>query len=209
MRYLLFLLLVLAQCSHKLKYPDHWWKPVPITELKSWEISPSSVAPPQVILSKRNDLGILSNFAATPFVYQGKKYASLEGFWQAMKYPEDSEDPRFQMAKWPHTREEVALMTAYQAKKAGDFGSKVMKENGLEWVSFKKRKMTYRAQKKGDFYRLIRKAMKAKLEQNPKVKAVLTRTKGLELLPDHRQGKNPPPAWRYHEIWMDIRKDLE
>ena len=43
-----------------------------------------------MILSKRQkDLGLLSNFAATPFEFHGKKFASLEGFWQAMKFPRD------------------------------------------------------------------------------------------------------------------------
>ena len=41
-----------------------------------------------MILSKRNELGILSNFAATPFTLYGKRYASVEGFWQMMLYPE-------------------------------------------------------------------------------------------------------------------------
>lgn len=208
---LLFLLLVSCvqgPTTHA-DYPDHWWKPVQAQELKSWEISPDSVKPPEVILSKRNELGILSNFAATPFKYKGKEYGSLEGFWQAMKYPEGPKDPRFSLASWPHTREQVAKMVAFEAKKAGDFGSQVMKDNELDWVSFEERKMNYRIQKKGKFYRLIRKAMEAKMQQNPEVKAVLLKTRGLKLRPDHKQGKNPPPAWRYHEIWMDIRDQIQ
>lgn len=39
-----------------------------------------------MILSKRNELGLLSNFAATPFTFKGKHYASLEGFWQMMEH---------------------------------------------------------------------------------------------------------------------------
>jgi len=35
-----------------------------------------------------NELGLLSNFAPTPFVFHGQRYASVEGFWQMMKYPE-------------------------------------------------------------------------------------------------------------------------
>lgn len=52
-----------------------------------WEILPQEAAPGEVILSKRHELGLLSNFAATPFVFRGKRYASLEGFWQMMLYP--------------------------------------------------------------------------------------------------------------------------
>ena len=40
---------------------------------------PQAAGPGEVILSKRNDLGILSNFAPTPFVYHGIRYASWKG----------------------------------------------------------------------------------------------------------------------------------
>ena len=86
-----------------------------------------------MILSKRNELGLLSNFAATPFEFRGKRYASLEGFWQMMKYPEGPDDPR---AKFPglngsYTRDEVAQMTAFDAKRAGDLASRNMEK----WAS--------------------------------------------------------------------------
>jgi predicted NAD-dependent protein-ADP-ribosyltransferase YbiA (DUF1768 family) len=60
-----------------------------------------------VILSKRNELGLLSNFAATPFVFRGRRYASLEGFWQMMLYPEGPNDSRakFSGLEWKHTRD--------------------------------------------------------------------------------------------------------
>ena len=64
----------------------------------------------EVILSKRNELGLLSNFAPTPFVFHGKRYASLEGFWQMMLYPEGPGDPRarFSGLEWKYTRARVA-----------------------------------------------------------------------------------------------------
>src|SRR5664280_1764353 len=76
------------------RYPAHWWKEVPRQEAASWEILPQDAAPGEVILSKRNEMGLLSNFAATPFTFHGKRYASLEGFWQMMKYPEGPDDLR-------------------------------------------------------------------------------------------------------------------
>jgi hypothetical protein len=63
------------------KYPAEWWAPVPKESAPKWEILPQEAGPGEVILSKRNELGLLSNFAATPFTYHDKKYASLEGFW--------------------------------------------------------------------------------------------------------------------------------
>src|SRR6266853_2480431 len=103
------------------EYPSHWWAPVPKEGAPSWEILPQEAGPGEVILSKRHELGLLSNFAATPFNYHGRRYASLEGFWQMMKYPENEEDPRarFPGLQWPCTREEVAQMTGFEAKRAG------------------------------------------------------------------------------------------
>lgn len=188
------------------EYPGHWWERPVIEKVKSWEILSDQVQPPQVILSKRNELGILSNFAATPFFLDGKKYGSVEGFWQAVKYPEGSKDLRFPMAQWPHSRREVELMVGFQAKRAGDFGSRVMKQKGFSWVSFAGKKIEYKSPGKEAFYHLIFRAMQAKLEQNQEVQKILCQTVGLELLPDHRQGANPPPAWRYHHIWMELRE---
>src|SRR5215471_3340377 len=90
------------------KYPAHWWTPVSEANKPDWEILPQAAKPGEVILSKRHELGILSNFAATPFVVRGKRYASVEGFWQMMLYPEGPEDSRAGAPgiAWPHSRED-------------------------------------------------------------------------------------------------------
>ena len=163
-----------------------------------------------MILSKRNELGILSNFAATPFTLEGQRYASVEGFWQMMLYPEGPDDPRakFRGLVWPHTRDQVAQMTAFEAKAAGDVGEKNMNKIRIDWVTFNGRRMKYRSQEKGEHYRIIVEAMRAKLEQNPKVKEILLSTGNLILRPDHYEEKNAPPEWRYFEIWMEFRSEL-
>ena len=69
-------------------YPAHWWAPVSKEGSPAWEILPQEAGPGEVILSKRHELGLLSNFAPTPFTFRGRRYASLEGFWQMMLYPE-------------------------------------------------------------------------------------------------------------------------
>src|SRR5438093_1392288 len=103
-------------------YPSHWWATVPKEGAPAWEIFPEEAGPGEVILSKRNELGLLSNFAATPFAFRGKRYASLEGFWQMMKYPENENDPRAKVPglNWPYTRDQVAQMTGFEAKRAGN-----------------------------------------------------------------------------------------
>src|SRR4051794_3178405 len=104
------------------KYPAHWWTPINDPQKPDWEIMPQEAGPGEVILSKRHELGLLSNFAPTLFVFHGKRYASLEGFWQMMLYPERADDPRAKRPgiRWQHTRDEVAQMTAFEAKAAGD-----------------------------------------------------------------------------------------
>ncbi len=162
-----------------------------------------------MILSKRNELGILSNFAATPFTFRGRRYASVEGFWQMMLYPEGPQDPRAQAAGmvWPHTRDEVAQMTAFEAKDAGTAAERNMRQMGIDWVTFQGRRMPYRSKEKGEHYRLIVAAMRAKMEQNPRVREILLATGDLILRPDHIEEPDAPPEWLYFRIWMEIRSE--
>lgn len=200
------LLLALISLVHAAPYPPEWWTPVPRDQAASWEVLPQDAGPGEVILSKRNELGILSNFAPTPFTFEGKTYASVEGFWQMMKFPEDAEDPRT-----PHlalTRDEVAAMVAFQAKEAGSLGSKVMKLLGIDWVTYQGHRMVYCQSTPGEHYRLIKEAMRAKLEQNPEVKRILKATGDLILRPDHHAEGCPAPEWRYYDLWMELRKNL-
>lgn len=203
----------LSACAHsygRSQYPAHWWTPVPQEGAPDWEILPQAAGRNEVILSKRNELGILSNFAATPFTYKNIRYASIEGFWQMMKYPENDQDPRFKASvQWKYSREQVQNMVAFEAKKAGSLGEENMKALGIDWVTFEGRKMPYRSMIPGDHYNLILAAMKAKLEQNPEVKRILLSTGNLKLLPDHKQSLISPPEWKYYEIWMKLRSELK
>jgi predicted NAD-dependent protein-ADP-ribosyltransferase YbiA (DUF1768 family) len=191
-------------------YPAHWWAPVPKEGAPSWEILPQEAGPGEVILSKRHELGLLSNFAATPFVFRGGRYASLEGFWQMMKYPEDANDPRatFPGLVWKHRRDEVAQMVSFEAKRAGTEAEANMKAMGIDWVTFEGRRMEYRPAEPGEHYRLIVAATWAKVLQNAEVRRVLLSTGDLVLRPDHHQEPDAPAAWRYYEILTDIRRDL-
>jgi hypothetical protein len=100
-------------------------------------------------------------------------------------------------------------MTAFEAKAAGDLGEANMHKLGIDWVTYQHRRITYRSMTKGDHYRLIVQAMRAKLAQNPEVRQVLLSTGSLILLPDHIQETNAPPEWAYFKIWMDIRRELQ
>src|SRR5882672_1906286 len=177
-------------------YPAHWWTPVSTNGAPAWEILPQAAAPGEVILSKRHELGLLSNFAPTPFEFRGKRYASLEGFWQMMKYPEGGDDPRtkFPGLIWPFTREQVAQMVAFEANKAGALASDNMTKMGITWVSFEGKHFEYKPAVPGEHYKLIVAATWEKVRQNPQVKRVLLATGDLILKPDHHQEPNAPAA---------------
>jgi predicted NAD-dependent protein-ADP-ribosyltransferase YbiA (DUF1768 family) len=191
-------------------YPAHWWTPALKEGAPAWEILPQEAGPGEVILSKRNELGLLSNFAATPFTLRGQRYASLEGFWQMMKYPEGPNDPRatFPGLHWAYSREQVAQLTSFEAKKAGTLAEQNMKAMGITWVSFQGNRFEYRPATPGEHYRLIVEATWEKVRQNPEVKRVLLATGNLILKPDHHQEPDAPAAWRYYEILTQVRSEL-
>ena len=199
------------QVARDSRYPAHWWTPVSKEGAPAWEILPQEAGPGEVILSKRHELGLLSNFAPTPFTFKGKRYASLEGFWQMMKYPEGPNDPRakVRLLKWKYTRDQVSQLTGFEAKNAGTLAEENMKQMGISWVTFAGKRIEYRPAKPGEHYRLIVAATRAKVEQNPEVRKVLLATGDLVLKPDHRQGPNPLAAWRYYEILTLIRSELQ
>jgi predicted NAD-dependent protein-ADP-ribosyltransferase YbiA (DUF1768 family) len=206
------------------RYPAYWWddsviqkRPeIPVeypTQGKfAWEVLPSEAGAGEVILSKRNELGLLSNFAGTSFEYLGQRYASVEGFWQMMLYPEDrvdgKADPRRSPGvSWKYTRAQVAQMVALDAKAAGDLASQNLKRLGIDWVSFAGKRFPYRLPRgqRGEHYRLIEGAMRAKLDQNASVRDVLQKTGDLKLRPDHHPEEGAPDEWAYYDVWMEMR----
>ncbi|MEC9284057.1 MAG: hypothetical protein VX642_15185, partial [Bdellovibrionota bacterium] len=54
-------------------------------------------------------------------------------------------------------------------------------------------------------YQIISAAIKEKLLQKPKLLELLLSTEDLELIPDHKIGKNKPKSYFYNQILMDIR----
>jgi predicted NAD-dependent protein-ADP-ribosyltransferase YbiA (DUF1768 family) len=192
------------------RYPAHWWDPVPEAARASWEILPQEAGPGEVILSKRHELGLLSNFAPTSFVFRGRRYASLEGLWQSMKYPEGTDDPRLAdpEVEWPHTRDEVAAMVSFQANEAGRRADEIMELLGIDWITFRGERIRYMTDGQARHYEIIEAATRAKLRQNPGIQPILLATGDLILKPDHVTDPEAPPAWRYDEIWMKLRAEL-
>jgi predicted NAD-dependent protein-ADP-ribosyltransferase YbiA (DUF1768 family) len=200
-----------ALLAERRSYPAHWWTPVSRVGAAEWEVLPQEARPGEVIVSKRHELGQLSNFAPTPFVYRSVRYASLEGFWQMMLYPEGAADPRatFGGLVWPHTRADVAQMVSFAAKDAGTAAEENMRRMGIDWVTFEGERFPYRPDTPGRHYQLIVEAMHEKVWQNPEVRRVLLATGDLVLRPDHHEEANARAAWRYCDILMTIRAELK
>lgn len=190
--------------------PSEWW--MEVNDAPGWEIVPQDAGPCQVVLSKRTELGIFSNFGESPFVLDGTKYRSIEGLWQALKYPEPaiSDDPRHAIDDWPHTRAEVKDMYAWDAKDAGNMANRIYYDNDLIDVSYQGYFFDYvdRAEGSQYHYELITRAMYAKVTQNPWIKELLLQTGDLELLPDHYMSRNVPASFNYHKILMKLRDEL-
>ncbi len=82
---LLIILLLIAgvSCFGQTKksavtYPAIWFAPINDPNKPEWEILPQEARDGEVILSKRNEFGILSNFAATRFELYGKQTNDIQ-----------------------------------------------------------------------------------------------------------------------------------
>jgi predicted NAD-dependent protein-ADP-ribosyltransferase YbiA (DUF1768 family) len=100
-------------------------------------------------------------------------------------------------------------MTGFEAKRAGTLAEENMRKMGIDWVSFEGKRVEYRPATPGEHYQIIVAATWEKVRQNPQVRRVLLATGDLVLRPDHHQEPNAPAAWRYYEILMQIRTELQ
>jgi predicted NAD-dependent protein-ADP-ribosyltransferase YbiA (DUF1768 family) len=192
-------------------YPAAWFAPLTSgTKAYSWEITPDAAGPGEVILSKRTELGVFSNLGATPFELDGRCYGSVEGLWQSLYFPENDEDPRHKCGPFAHTRAEVEALSGFEAKRAGDDAKKRLHAAGIDWASYGGRRFDPHGSPEDQAYHLdiIERATRAKVDQNPDVKKLLLATGDLVLRPDHHQGENATPAYRYFDILMKIRAEL-
>lgn len=193
-------------------FPNAWWKEVPADQLPGWEIPPQSAdrSKGEVVLSKRNELGQFSNLGPAGFVLDGQTFGSVEGLWQGMKYPESQSDERVKDGiEWPYTRAEVMAMKGFEAKKAGDLANANMKKLGIKWLTYRGKKMVYNGEDAEQHYELILRACRAKLEQNPELARLLLNTKNLTFFADHKQNPDSLPSYKYHEIYMKLRAELQ
>jgi predicted NAD-dependent protein-ADP-ribosyltransferase YbiA (DUF1768 family) len=143
------------------------------------------------ITSKSDDLRarILSNFSGYSFTLDGLKFASVEGFIQGTKFPEN--DPR---------RNAAFGLMGKEAKKYGTYA-----ERKFVWWGGKE--IPYASE---EHRNLIERAIRAKFNQSPQAIKALLATRDLVLIHDTGEPEPPDtslPASIFCRILMDIREE--
>lgn len=137
---------------------------------------------------------LLSNLAHTPFELDGMRYASVEAFWQGLKYSDTAK------------RDEIATYHGLLSKKSGDEW-----DNEAEFIYLGQQYDTGSREHQELMYRAIR----AKLEQNPDVLKLLLATGNAKIIhePKKRDGTPYPdsetiPASIFSGFLMKLRDEL-
>jgi predicted NAD-dependent protein-ADP-ribosyltransferase YbiA (DUF1768 family) len=160
------------------------------------EVAPRKETDPVNVASNSKDWteAALSNLAPAPFVLDGRRYESVEGFWQGLKFSDQAK------------RDEVAKMAGLPSKKIGDAATPA--------ETFDYDGKTYRVgspEHLGLMYRAIR----AKLEQNPKALELLLATGNRPIIhrPMKKDGTPYPdsvtvPAETFSRMLTELRTVL-
>jgi predicted NAD-dependent protein-ADP-ribosyltransferase YbiA (DUF1768 family) len=131
---------------------------------------------------------LISNFAATPFELDGEAFASVEGFWQGLKYDR------------PADRRRVAALTGGAALKAGE-------EQGYGPT------VTYGGETipvgTWGHWQLMEKACRAKFKQHAAAREALLSTGTRPLEHKVRRDSRTIPGVIMTAIWMRIRTELQ
>jgi len=142
---------------------------------------------PISVWSKSPDpsIQLISNFAATPFALDGQTYASVEAFWQGLKFENAAERLR------------VAALVGREAKRAGNmkpYETAVSHDGRLIPVG------TWQ------HWELMERACRAKFTQNAHARAALLATGKRPLVHRLRRDSRDIPGVIMAEIWMRIRE---
>lgn len=138
---------------------------------------------------------LLSNFADTPFELDGNTYTTVESFWQGLYFPEGSQE-----------REQIAQMSGRDAKRAAV--NKPINES----LTYDGEEFAIGSQQ---HHELMKKAVRAKLEQNPDVLQKLLTTGDMKIthLVIRKDGTLEPdstsiPREIFSQILMDLREEF-
>ena len=132
-------------------------------------------------------LQLISNLAETPFVLDDRPYASIEGFWQGLKFPDEID------------RQRIASLSGPRAKRAGDpapksdviaYGGKPIRVGTI------------------DHWELMERACRAKFEHCGAARDALLSTGQALLEHKVKVDSRTIPGVVMADIWMRIRADL-
>jgi predicted NAD-dependent protein-ADP-ribosyltransferase YbiA (DUF1768 family) len=133
------------------------------------------------------EVRIIGNLSAAPFELDGRRYVSVESFWQGLKFEDDGERQRIAACDGPRARSEGARRGYGAAIRYGDRDVMV----GTH-----------------DHWRLMERACRAKFDQNADARAALLATGNRPLTHVVRRDSKAIPGVIMADIWMRIRADL-
>jgi predicted NAD-dependent protein-ADP-ribosyltransferase YbiA (DUF1768 family) len=132
-------------------------------------------------------LKLISNFAQTPFFLDGLNYASVEGFWQSLKFSDDVK------------RREVA---ALHGPKARDIGFRAPEADVISYQGKTIRIGTWA------HWQLMEHACAAKFDQHDGASEALLSTGNRPLTHQMKQDSHTIPGVIMAEIWMRCRSRI-
>lgn len=129
----------------------------------------------------------VSNLAHTPFDLDGRRYASVEGFWQGLKFAEPKD--RLRLARlWGAEAREAGKPAGQPASFIYD-GTQIAAGSPEHW-------------------QMMRRACSAKFGQNAGAQAALLATGARWLTHRTRRDSRTIPGAIMAQIWMDLRETL-
>ena len=132
-------------------------------------------------------LKLISNFAPTPFMLDGLEYASVEAFWQGLKFADEEQ------------RRRLAQLHGSRAK---DEGFRAPPSDEIVYLGTSVRVGTW------DHWQLMQRACDAKFEQHADARAALLSTGRRPLVHQMKRDSRTIPGVIMAEIWMRCRTRL-
>jgi predicted NAD-dependent protein-ADP-ribosyltransferase YbiA (DUF1768 family) len=133
-------------------------------------------------------LRAISNFAEAHFILDGMEYMSVEGYWQGLKFPDESDRRR---------------LAALYGSKAKDAGYYAPKSDIVIYAGQAVRVGTW------DHWQLMEKACTAKFEQCTAARTALLSTGMRPLAHQMRRDSRTIPGVLMADIWMRIRDGIQ
>lgn len=142
--------------------------------------------PINVTSDSPNPIRLIANFAPTPFVLDGIAYACVEAFWQSVRFPVDE-------------RPSKAGLDGTLAKRESE---RQPYDTHVFYGGIAVAVGTY------EHWQLMRRACRAKFEQNADARAALLETGDRPLIHQVRRDSRTIPGVIMADIWMRLRANL-